>query len=414
VKFRVGGIQKTKQGGAAMKKKFFTGAVIGFCILIITGFSSFASAQEYKWPPLFRIGTSGTQGSTFAPTNGWGAKFGETMGTKVRIIPEDSEVRRYVRFTENKEFELNVITVSDLSYAIQGMIAYAEKRCYPVRTVWHQADTPWGFVVRGDSNIKTIYDLKRKGIRFGLAIGQPPMVTAVKEALPAFLGWTKEEAEKNWTFVPASSYTENCRAVTDGKADVSYASPLSAVLFEMEAHPAKIRWLDMPHKDKAGWNRWLKIRPILIPTKVEIGAPSANGLEGLTSNFLYWVRADTDQEMVYQLAKWFHQSFDKYKDTHTLNKRMELRHFRNYLNHACLPVAEGTIRYLKEIGQWSEADDKWNNEAIALMDRWVKARNAALDEAKAKGVKIHWENKDYLAILEKHTKDFPVFTARIE
>ena len=72
------------------------------------------------------------------------------------------------------------------------------------------------------------------------------------------------------------------------------------------------------------------------------------------------------------------------------------------------------MRYLKEIGQWSAKDEKWNNEAIALMDRWVSARNAALDEAKAKGVDIHWEDKEYLAILKKHTKDIPVFTSRLD
>jgi len=91
---------------------------------------------------------------------------------------------------------------------------------------------------------------------------------------------------------------------------------------------------------------------------------------------------------------------------------MGVKYFREYLDYAFFPVAEGTVRYLKEIGQWTAADDKWNNEAIALMDRWVKARNAALDEAKAKGVKIHWENKEYLDILGKHTKDIPVFRLR--
>lgn len=397
-----------------MTKRYFAGIVVCFCILAVIGFSSFAQAQEYKWPPLFRIATPGTQSAGFASTNGWGAKFAEAKGIQVRVIPEDSEVRRYMRFTEGREFELDSVTVADSTYAIQGLIGYADKRCYPFRGVWHHNDTPWGFVVRGDSKFKDIYDLKQKGVRVAVAIGQPPMVTAVKEALPAFLGWTKEEAEKNWVFVPTSSYAENCRSVTDGKADVAYAATISAVVFEMEAHPAKIRWLNMPLKDKDAWKRFIRFRPTAIPSKIDFGAPSSIGTEALTSGFLYWARADVDQEMTYQLAKWFHQSFDSYKDTHTLNKRMELKHFRNYLNHACLPVSEGTIRYLKEIGQWTAADDKWNNEAIALMDRWVKARNAALDEAKAKGVKIHWENKDYLAILEKHTKGIPVFETRVD
>ncbi|MBN1381893.1 MAG: TAXI family TRAP transporter solute-binding subunit [Deltaproteobacteria bacterium] len=397
-----------------MKKSIFVGVVISFCLIMILGFSTVVPAKEFKWPPLVRIATPGTQSAAFASTNGWGPKFGETMSVQVRIIPEDSEVRRYIRFTEGREFELDTVSIADTSYAMQGIIGYADKRAYPVRAAWHHNDTPWAFAVRGDSKFKTVQDLKQKGVRVAVAIGQPPMVVATKEALPAFMGWTKEEAEQNWTFVPASSYAENCRTVTDGKADVAYVATISSVTFEMEAHPAKIRWLPLPLKDKAAWKRWLQVRPTSIPTTIDFGVPSSKGVDSLASNFIYWTRADMSEEMVYQMAKWFHQQYDNYKGTHTLCTRMSIKHFRNYLDYAFLPVHAGTVRYLKEIKQWTEKDDQWNNEAIALMDRWVKARNAALDEAKAKGVKIHWQDKDYLAILEKHTKDIPVFMARLD
>jgi hypothetical protein len=397
-----------------IKKIFIKAMILSFCILTILGMSLFASARDFKWPRLIKIATPGTQSGGFASTNGWGAKFGNALDLQLRVVPVDSEVRRYVRFTAGREFDLNSVTVADSTYAIQGEVGYADKRAYPFRAVWHQSDTPWSIVVRGNSKFKTIYDLKQKGVRVALAIGQPAMVTAVKEVLPAFIGWTKEEAEKNWIFVPVSSYAENCRSVTEGKADAAWGATISSVFNEMEAHPAKIRWLDMPLADKDSWQRMLKASPTVIPAKIDLGVPSSIGVEALTSNFIYWSRADADQEMVYQIARWLHQHFDDYKDTHPLNKRMELKYFRNYLNHACLPVAEGTVRYLKEIGQWSAKDEKWNNAAIALMDRWVSARNAALDEAKAKGVDIHWEDKEYLAILKKHTKDIPVFTSRLD
>ncbi len=315
---------------------------------------------------------------------------------------------------EGREFDLAVIGHAVTFDMLRGDIGFAERRAYPLRTVWLANDTPWAFVVRGDSKFKTIYDLKQKDVRMAIFAGNPPMVMFAQEALPAFLGWTKEEAVKNWTFVPTSSYAENCRSVTDGKADVSWVSPASAIAFEMEAHPAKIRWLEMPLKDKEGWKRTLKVRPTTVPSKLSFGAPSAIGVEAVTSTFLYWAPADTDQEMIYQITKWLHQNHDNYKETHPLNKRMEIKHFRDYLNYQFFPVADGTVRYLKEIGQWSAADDKWNNEAIALMDRWVKARNAALDEAKAKGVKIHRDNTEYMAIMEKHTKDIPTFRIKFD
>ena len=404
-----------------MKRGTFLGSIVSCFVVVILVFSSFGLAQQttskakdFQWPPVIRVGTPGTQTSSFASSNGWAPKLQAAIGTSVRVIPEDSEVRRYVRFTENKEFEVDSVSIADVGFAIQGDGGYADKRAYPMRLLWHHNDTPWGFVVRGDSKFKTLYDLKQKGVRVAVAQQSPPMIVAAQEALPAFLGWTKEEAKQNWVFVPAGSYAENCRTVTDGKADVSYVSPISSVTYEMEAHPKKIRWLPMPLTDKKGWKGWLKIRPTTIPTTLDWGVPSAIGVDAISSNFIYWTRPDVSQEMIYRLAKWFKESFDSYKNTHKVASRMSMEQLRSFLNFCPLPVAEGTVRYLKEIGQWTAADDKWNGEAIQLMDQWIKVRNAAMGEAKAKGVNLHWENKDYLNILNKHAAGIPPFVARVQ
>lgn len=398
-----------------MKKKLLLGFAVAFFAVMLIGFNQHVSSQQaaLKWPPMLRVSTPGTQSSVFAVSNGWGPKFTASVGANIRVIPEDNELRRYVRFTDGKEYELHSQSISDMAQAIQGEAGYAVVRAFPTRAAWHIADTPWGFVTRGDTKYKTIYDLKQKGVRVALSTQSPPMMVAVREGLPAFLGWTPEEAAKNWTFIPAGSYAENCRSITDGKADVAWVSPISPVTFEMEAHPQKLRWLPMVAKDKDGWKRWLDSRPTTIPMVLDYGAPSARGLDMLSSNFIYWTRPDQDQEMVYQMAKWFNEQFNNYKDVHSAAERMALSHFRSYLNHAPLPVAEGTIRYLKEIKKWTPADDKWNNDAIKLMDRWIAARNAALDEAQAKGMKLQWDDKDFRAILEKHTAGIPAFRTRL-
>lgn len=399
-------------------KKLLLGSTIAFSAMVVLCFSSMAFAQqnagkEFKWPPMLRIATPTTQSASFASTNGWGPMLQAETGVNVRIVPEDSEIRRYTRFCVNKEFDLVSTSIADVGHSIEGEVGYSMQEAVHQRAVWHHNDTPWSFVVRGDSKFKTIQDLKQKGVRVALSTQSPPMMVAVQEALPAFIGWTKEEAAANWTFVPVGSYAENCRTVTDGKADVAYVTPISSITFEMEAHPQKIRWLAMPLSDTNGWNAFLQLRPTVIPSTMDFGVPSAMGVDAIASNFIYWTRPDVDQEMVYLLAKWFHERFDNYKDVHAIAKRMSLNHMRNFLNHSAFPVAEGTIRYLKEIGQWTEADDTWNNAQIALMDRWVNARNAAIKEANAKKIKIHWENQEYISLLKKHTEGIPVFKTRM-
>jgi hypothetical protein len=181
----------------------------------------------------------------------------------------------------------------------------------------------------------------------------------------------------------------------------------------MEGAPGGIRWLSLDSDNKEGWNNYLQYRPMLIPTKIDLGVPTARGVDGATSNFLYAVPADADADFAYHMAKWFHQSYDAYKGTHPMAARMSLELFRGYLDRTSLPIHEGTVKYLREIGAWTEQDDAWNDAAIAKMDRWVTARNAAIAEAREKGVEIQFQNEAFLDILRTHTKGFEGFRSRL-
>src|SRR5690606_28366500 len=134
-----------------------------------------------------------------------------------------------------------------------------------------------------------------------------------------------------------------------------------------------------------GWSRYLDSRPMLVPTEISMGVETARGVGGATSNFVYAVPADAETELVYNLAKWMHTAYDGYKGTHPLAARMSLEEFRRYLDRSPLPVHEGTVKYLREIGAWTEEDDAWNNAAIEKMDAWIAARQAAMKEAGEQG-----------------------------
>ena len=125
-------------------------------------------AEDFKWPPLVRIATPTTQSATFASTNGWAPILKADVGANVRVVPEDSELRRYVRFAVKKQFDLNSVAAAEVASAIQGKAGYKTQRAAPIRIAWFQNDSTWGFAVRGDSELKTIYDLKKKGVKVTL------------------------------------------------------------------------------------------------------------------------------------------------------------------------------------------------------------------------------------------------------
>jgi len=357
--------------GRFIKSTLFSGISLAAALAI--GGAGVAHSADYEMPRLLAIGTPGISSGSFASTNGWAPIFQEEMGTTTRIVPEDSETQRYHRLTDRRDLTMSSVSAAEMRFQIQGIGGYAPMKPVPMRVVWHHNDTPWGFVVSGDSDLETIEDLKKGGVKVAQGVFSPPMVTAVTQALPAFLGLSEEEAKQTLEFVPASSYVENCRSVVEGKADVAYCAPISSVLSEMEGAPGGIRWLPMDRDNKEGWDGFLKHRPMVVPVEISLGVSTARGVDGVTSNFLYAVPADADEEFAYNMAKWFHQSFDKYKGTHGLAARMSLEIFRDYLDRSPLPVHEGTVRYLKEIDAWTEEDEAWNSEAADKMDKWIAA-----------------------------------------
>lgn len=389
------------------------GTAVSLAAALTIGAAGVAQASDYEMPRLLVIGTPGTSSGSFASTNGWAPIFQQQMGSTVRVVPEDNESQRFRRLTERRDMAVSSVSTAELRFQTEGIGGYAGTTPVAQRILWHHNDTPWGFVVSGDSDIQTMDDLKRGGVRVAQGVFAPPMVTAVTQALPGFLGLSEEEAKETLRFVPASSYVENCRSVVEGRADVAYCATISGVLSEMEGAPGSIRWLDMDLEDTEAWAGFLEHRPMVVPVEISMGVSTARGVGGLASNFLYAVPADAEEEFAYSMAKWMHESHDAYKGTHPLATRMSMDIFRDYLDRSPIPVHEGTVRYLKEIGQWTEEDDAWNNEAIAKMDRWVEARQAALEEARSQRIEASHQNEEFMAILKRHTEGLESFRSRL-
>ncbi|ASK35476.1 hypothetical protein CEK62_14370 [Alcanivorax sp. N3-2A] len=390
-----------------------TGMALSIAAALTLSVPGVATSAEYDWPRLVVVGTPGTSSASFASTNGWAPILKKSGGSTVRVVPEDSETMRYRRLTQRKDIAISSVSASEMRFQVEGIGGYSAMQAVPQRILWHHNDTPWGYVVAGNSKLKSIDDIAQGDVRIAKGVYSPPMVTAVSEALPAFVGLTPEQAAEKLQYVPAGSYAENCRSVVDGKADVAYCSPISSVLSEMEGAPGGIRWLALDRGNTEGWSNYLKSRPMLIPTEISLGVPTARGVDGATSNFLYAVPEEADTDFAYNMAKWFHQSYSAYQGTHPMAARMSLELFRGYLDRTPLPVHEGTVKYLREIGAWTDEDDVWNKQAIAKMDRWTKARNAAIAEAREKDVKVQFENQAFLDILDQHTEGLEGFRSRL-
>ncbi|WVM92202.1 hypothetical protein ULG90_21385 [Halopseudomonas pachastrellae] len=161
--------------------------------LLTFGSTSLAYA-EADIPHLLVIGTPGTSSGSFASTNGWGPMLQQGLGANVRVVPEDSEIQRHRRLTERRDLLLSSVSAAEMRFQIQGIGHYATMLPVPQRVIWHHNDTPWTFVVAGDSDLHSMADLKRSGLRVAQGQFSIPMITTVRDGLPAFLGLPPEQS----------------------------------------------------------------------------------------------------------------------------------------------------------------------------------------------------------------------------
>lgn len=271
------------------------GSVLFLTFLFIFPPNAMAQAT-FKWPADLMITTPAVGTGSHASTAAWGSIMERMTGMKVRVLPDNSEGSRIRRLIA-KEVLLNSASQTEPLTYTEGLEGFLELPKGDMRVVWHHNDTPWGWAVRGDSELKTIYDIKKfleagKKVRVAVNTSSASMIIWSEQVIPAFLGiGENKELMKNYITVPLGSYPANVKSIAEGKADVAMVATISAVTFEIEAHPKGLRWLDKPMADKKGWAEVVKLRPLTIPSKIKIGVKSAIGTEAWVSNFLYWTTA---------------------------------------------------------------------------------------------------------------------------
>jgi TRAP transporter TAXI family solute receptor len=363
-----------------------------------------AAALEWKWPHSLTVQTSAIGSSAYATVIAWGPVLEQMTGMKVRVMPEGNHPLRS-RWLKEGRVSLDMETIDGVGgYTMMGVGEYATREGGPfqIRAIWLGQSMSFGFMVRGDSEIKTVYDIK-PGHR--IAYFTPPAGAVAN--VDGMLAWAKVD-KKDIKVIPFTSWPAEQKSVLEGQADVSFAVPTTPVAFEVAAGPHGVRWLPLPYdKDPEGAKRFLKVSPTATFGINRQGVKESLGIPMLVHPNYLWARKELDPELAYNLAKWFHKNFDVYKVKNKNCELMSIDLFRESLDFIFLPVHEGTIKYLKEIGKWSAKDDARQEYNLNLLTRYVTAYEAAIAEADKKQIKIDPRNKEWLELWNSFKKDIP-------
>ena len=344
----------------------------------------------YQWPEKILITT--TPGLGLSNVTGYTAPMGQELGVQIRIVPEANYMNRLLWLSEGLFF-LTSDATDVIVQTIQADEGHATRDGGPfhVRAVWSNSRAEAGFFVRGDSDIYDIYDIKP-----GTKIVDWAFVPGWWEpSVGALSAWAQVDIE-DLIKIPVGNPGAAVRAVTDGKADMSLMFPSSPLMMEAAAAPHGIRWVDFPYdEDPKGAARYNVFQPITT-WGVMSESPECEGIRGVVQLTASYTRAETDPELVYNWCKWLDENYDLYKDNFSWNKTITVDNFMGYVSNSPIPVHEGTIRYLKELGLWTAAHDARQAENIALIDLYMEEYQEAIELADDQGITVSPDNEEWM------------------
>lgn len=270
----------------------------------------------------------------------------------------------------------------------------------------------FGFMVRGDSPIKTIYDI---GPKTRIALCTP--VSSPIYGLLAWLGLNKTpirenpgDTEWNVQLIPFTSWEENLGSVAEGAVDVAGVSPENPLVKEASKGPHQIRFLELPVKyDHEGVKRFRQVLPsfILAPAP-QIGVEEIWGVTTMIGTANFWCRPDFDTELGYELTKWFDENYELYMDKGNKLKSYTFECLRQVLDFAMAPIHDGTIKYFKEKGLWTQDDDARQEYNSKLMTWYCEAWETALNLADAQRLPISSKNEKWIKFWTDYKKEIRI------
>jgi hypothetical protein len=258
------------------------------------------------------------------------------------------------------EVDIGTSTPADLLAAYLGTETYekvTQGKGYAMKTVMHGSTLRLGMIVTGDSDIKTLADLKGRKVSSGY--GTFLSVIFTQRALLANAGLAVADIVE----VPVSDYTEGVRAVIEGRADAAVASVGSGITRELKAAKgARILPID-PSPEAV--NRMQEVNPGYSVVTVKPGPPGVDEEIPLLGKSLIMVsREDLADNVVYEIVKALWENYKEMGPVHPMLKSWTPDKFASL--YSVVPYHAGAIKWYKEKGVWTSELEAHQKQLLAL------------------------------------------------
>jgi len=302
-----------------------------------------------------------------------GKSLKDNYGVNLRVLPGKNDVSRLLPLQRGRvQFSANGVATY---FGQEGVFQFAGKTWGPMRlriVMASHGESNQALAVADDLGIKTYADLRGKRIPY---VRGAPALNVTTEAFLACGGLTWDDVER----VDFPGYSAMWTGVVNGQADAAYATTVSGPTRKLEASPRGIFWPPAPHDDEGCWQRMGTVVPFMQKHMATRGAAisTENPHEGATYPYPILITlAGQDEQLVHDLAKAVHLHYDEYKnsDPGSIGWAMDRQNFM-----WVVPFHEGSVRYFKSIGVWSDEAEAHNQRLIERQDVLAKAWQAQLD-----------------------------------
>lgn len=304
------------------------------------------SGEEPKKQPMAIVIATGSVTGTYYPIGGAIANIINNNVENVTATVESTGGSvANIRMINNGEVLLGIVGSSSSHLVYNGMPPYEKEPAKNIRAIGALFPETYQAIVRKDSGMATVSDLKGKKVGVGAAGSGTEVIG--KEILKEH-GITYEDMKPEYL-----SFSECVTALQDKNIDcgVIFAGAPTASVMDI-ATSIDINILDLSPdllNDKARLEEFLKNNPYF--SMVTLPAGMYKGVERevktVATPCLLATSADADEELIYQITKSMYENLAEIEKAHAQGKNIKLE---TALDGVPIPLHPGAERYFKEAG----------------------------------------------------------------
>lgn len=348
-------------------------AATGLALAVGSGIAS--ADVELPGTLIWSAYPTGTTG--YAQSVGIGQVLQNEYDVNLRVIPGRNDVSRLEPLRRGRaDFSAGG---TEAVAAQEAQFNFAERAWGPQRTrvlMWSISDAcSFTIAAAGDAGIDEVADMEGKRVAW---VQGAPTLNYGMEYLLSYADLTWDDVEK----VEVGGYMGAVEGLIEDRLDAMGGSCDSAPFQRVNASSRGLNFPEFPHDNEEGLERISQYATWLVPHRSvsNVGMDSDQEIEVVTGPYPMLISMDdADEDVVYNMTKAMHKHHEEYKDSAPGAEGWEVE--RMDLTSMPMPFHEGAIRYLEEIGVWTDEAQENHEQALKRQDVLAEAWERHLEDA---------------------------------